>query len=101
MGFYNKMGVDLFETLSPPPVGNVEDLARARRILDTQICTRGNVGLDVLLNGTTDEVEKATMSVLEATKSYKHMVAASDYLFYDIPLENIITMVKTVDNYGK
>jgi uroporphyrinogen-III decarboxylase len=99
MGFYNEMGIDLFETLSPPPVGNVPDLSKARDILDDNMCTRGNIGLDLMLNGTVEEVEKATVEVLEATKGTKHMVAASDYLFYDIPLENARAIVDTVNNY--
>ncbi len=101
MGFYNQMGIDLFETLSPPPVGNVQDLAKAREVLDDNICTRGNIGLDLMLNGTVEEVEMATIEVLEATKGTKHIVAASDYLFYDIPLENAGTIVNTVENYTK
>ena len=101
MGFYNKMGIDLFETLSPPPVGNVKDLTAARKILDPQMCTRGNVGLDILLNGSAEQVVQATLDVLAATSGSKHMVAASDYLFYDIPLENVKAMVSTVKDYSK
>lgn len=100
MGLYNRMGIDLFETLSPPPVGNVESLSKAREVLPTDICTRGNVGLDVLLEGTVQEVAEKTIEVLEATKGYKHMVAASDYLFYDIPIENVLTMVETVKSWS-
>ena len=61
------MGIDLFETLSPPPVGNVADLAEARKIIDPKICTRGNVGLDILLNGSETEIEQETIKVLEET----------------------------------
>ncbi len=96
MGLYNEMGIDLFETLSPPPVGNVKDLRKAREVLPPDICTRGNIGLDVLLQGSVDDVRAATIAVLEATRGYKNMVAASDYLFYDIPVENVTTIVKTV-----
>jgi hypothetical protein len=99
-GFYNRMGIDLFETLSPPPVGNVEDLNKAREICDSRMCTRGNVGLDVLLNGSKEQVAQATEEVIKATEGSKHMVAASDYLFYDIPLENAQTIVETVQNYA-
>ncbi|MFI4912142.1 MAG: uroporphyrinogen decarboxylase family protein [Sedimentisphaeraceae bacterium JB056] len=99
MGLYNRMGIDLFETLSPPPVGNVESLQKAREILPEKICTRGNVGLDVLLDGSVDDVKEKTIEVLEATKGFKHMVAASDYLFYDIPFENVKAMVETVRNF--
>ncbi len=98
-GCYSELGIDLFETLSPPPVGNA-DLRKARQeILPGEMCTRGNIGLDVLLNGSQEEVEKATLEVLEVTKGYKHMTAASDYLFYDIPLENAKKVVETVENY--
>ena len=99
MGFYNEMKLDLFETLSPPPVGNVADLAKARKILDSKMCTRGNIGLDVLLTGTKEDVETETLRILEATKGTKHMVAASDYLFYDIPVENAKAVVDTVRHY--
>jgi len=91
--------MELFETLSPPPVGNVEDLKAAREHLPEDMCTRGNIGLDVLLNGTVEQVEEATINIIEATKGHKHMVAASDYLFYDIPLENVQAIVKTAENY--
>ncbi len=98
-GFYNRMGIDLFETLSPPPVGNVADLKKAREFLPREMCTRGNIGLDILLNGSREQVEQETLRILEATKGYKHMVAASDYMFYEIPLENVKTVVETVRNY--
>jgi len=100
MGFYNQMGLDLFETLSGPPVGNVEDLGQARRILPKDMCTRGNIGLDLLLQGSRDEVEATTISVLDSTRGSKHMVAASDYLFYDVPLENLQVVVQTVEEYS-
>lgn len=100
-GYYNQMGIDLFETLSPPPVGNVENLAQARSVLDPQICTRGNIGLDVLLNGGIEDIKKVTIAILEATSGSKHIVGASDYLPYDIPLENVKTVIRTVKEYGK
>jgi len=101
MGYYGRMGIDLFETLSPPPVGNVISLAEARRGLPETMCTRGNIGLDVLLTGSVHDVEQTTLAVIEATKGYKHIVAASDYLFYDIPLENARAVVETVETYNK
>lgn len=97
MGYYGQMGPDLFETLSPPPVGNVESLAEARAKLPAEMCTRGNIGLDILLTGTPDDARRAAESVLRATQGHKHMVAASDYLFYDIPLENVRAVVETVE----
>jgi len=96
MGYYNRMGIDVFETLSPPPVGNVASLKDAMSEIDPEICTRGNVGLDVLLNGTPETVRSVTQEVLSATAGRKHIVAASDYLFYDIPEENVHAMADVV-----
>jgi len=56
-------------------------------------------GLDILLMGSRRDVENATIKVMEATAGTKHIVAASDYLLYDIPLENVNTVVKTAREY--
>ncbi|MFA5863925.1 MAG: uroporphyrinogen decarboxylase family protein [Phycisphaerae bacterium] len=96
MGFYNRMGIDLFETLSPPPVGNISSLTDALEKIDPAICTRGNLGLDVLLNSTPEIVRQKTLEIMEATRNRKHIVAASDYLFYQIPEENVRAMVDAV-----
>jgi hypothetical protein len=96
LGFYNEMGLDLFETLSPPPVGNVQSLAEAMTKLDPAICTRGNLGLDVLLNGTPEDVRRGTETILRETAGRKHLVAAGDYLFYATPEANIAAMAETV-----
>jgi hypothetical protein len=100
MGFYNRMGIDLFETLSPPPVGNVVSLKDALQKIDPAICTRGNIGLDVLLNGTAEQVRAKALEVLEASRGRKHMVAASDYLFYHTPEENIHAMAAAVREFN-
>lgn len=99
MGFYNRMGLDLFETLSPPPVGNVELLSDALEKLDPGICTRGNLGLDILLEACPETVKEKTLEILDETAGRKHMVAASDYLFYEVPEENIHAMATTVSNF--
>jgi len=92
-GYYNQMGIDLFETLSPPPVGNVVSIADALSKIDSNICTRGNLGLDVLLNSTPEIVREKTLEIINQSKGRKHIVAASDYLFYDTPIENVQAMV--------
>jgi hypothetical protein len=100
MGFYNRMGIDLFETLSPPPVGNVKSIGDALSKLDDRICTRGNVGLDVLLNGTAEDVRAKILEILKASVGRKHIVAASDYLFYNTPEENVRVMAETVKAFA-
>ena len=96
MGYYNKMGMDLFETISPQPVGNIISFEDAFSKIDPQICTRGNIGLNVLLNENTEVVKEMAYKIMKAAKGRKHMVAASDYLFYNVPAENIHAMAEAV-----
>jgi hypothetical protein len=100
LGFYNEMGIDLFETLSPPPVGNVASLADAMQKIDAAICTRGNLGLDVLLQADAAAVRDAVFRILDDTAGRKHMVAASDYLLYDVPEENVHAMASAVREWS-
>ncbi len=101
MGFYNRMGIDLFETLSPPPVGNIKSLADALAKLDPGICTRGNVGLDILLDANPERVRQNVCLVVEAAAGRKHMVAASDYLFYQVLEENVIAMTQAANDAAR
>ena len=68
-GYFNEMGIDLFETLSMPPVGNVESLADALSKLDPKICTRGNIGLDLLINETPERIEQECFTALKPPKA--------------------------------
>ena len=99
MGYYNQWGVDCFETLSMPPVGNVKSLADALSKLDESICVRGNIGLDSLLSCTPGEIEELCFKALEDSEGRKHILAASDYLFYNIPEENVRAMCDSVKKY--
>lgn len=100
-GYYNEMGIDLFETLSEKPVGNIISLEDAFTKLDPSICTRGNLGLDKLLNCTPEEIKEECMKILDiaSRKQRKHILAASDYLFYDIPENNIHAMCDAVKEF--
>lgn len=100
MGYYNKMGIDLFETLSAPPVGNIKSIDDALSKIDDKICTRGNIGLDLLLNATPNEVYDVTCDLIEKTNGRKHIIAASDYLYYDIKIENVMAMSDAVSDYN-
>lgn len=98
-GYYNQMGIDLFETLSPAPEGNILSLADALSKIDPSICTRGNVSMSLLLNGTPAEVRDSVFEIMDAAKGRKHIVAASDYLMYDVPEENVIALCNAVEEY--
>lgn len=103
MGYYNQMGIDLFETLSEPPVGNVRSIGDAFSKLDARLCTRGNVGLDALMNETPAQVRERSLRILEAAKKAgrKHLLAASDYIFYQTKEENLIAMTEAVREFNR
>lgn len=99
MGYYNQFGIDCFETLSMPPVGNVKSLADALSKLDPSICVRGNIGLDRLLNCTAEEVEELCFTALREAEGRKFILAASDYLFYDTPEDNVAALCGSIQKY--
>lgn len=102
MGYYNQMGIDLFETLSPPPVGNVKSIEDAFSKLSAEICTRGNIGLDALLHDKPEQIYEKAWHILEMAKSMgrKHILAASDYMFYDTKIENVHAMCRAVKDFN-
>lgn len=100
-GYYNQMGIDLFETLSEPPVGNVKSIEDAFDKLDASICTRGNLGLDVMLRESEEEIARRCHEILEKAekRGRKHILAASDYLFYDTPEANVHAMCRAAREF--
>ncbi|MBQ4354874.1 MAG: hypothetical protein IJC71_08280 [Clostridia bacterium] len=103
MGYYNRMGIDLFETLSGYPVGNVKSMEDAFSKLDENICTRGNIGLDALLNDTPEEIYEKSRHILETAKRMgrKHILGASDYMFYYTKEENVEAMCRAVRDFNR
>ena len=88
-GFFNEIGMDLVETLAPPPSGTVDDLRKARSSIDRSIVTKGNIDLGLLLEGNPEACAAATREVLDATAGYPHIVGAADAILYGTPEENV------------
>lgn len=101
-GYYNQMGIDLFETLSEAPVGNVKSIEDAFSKLDPAICTRGNIGLDRLMNDTPEQIRELSLHILETAHRMgrKHILAASDYMFYQTKVENVHAMCAAVREFN-
>lgn len=103
MGYYNRMGIDLFETLSMPPVGNVKSIEDAFSKLDERICTRGNIGLDRLMQDSPEQIRELSLHILETAKRMgrKHILAASDYMFYETSVDNVHAMCAAVREFNE
>ena len=71
--------------------------------LSENICTRGNIALDALLLNTPEQIYEKSWTILEAAKRMgrKHILAASDYLFYDTKIENVHAMCRAVRDFNE
>ena len=88
-GLYNELSPSCLETLAPPPAGDIDDLRTYRKMLDSAICTKGNIDVGFLLHASVEEAKDATAEVIEATKGFRHMVGTGDDVYYGTPLENL------------
>ncbi|MHB1456971.1 MAG: uroporphyrinogen decarboxylase family protein [Armatimonadota bacterium] len=97
-GFYNKLGVDVIETISSPPSGD-NDLAESRRYIDKSICTKGNLDLGLLRDSTPDQVMQATRTMVDAVRGYPHIFSTADAVLPGTPPENYIAFIRTAREY--
>ena len=93
-GTFNTLGADVIETIAPPPEGD-NDLAESRRALDPGICTKGNLNLRILRDGTPDEIVAATRGIVAAVRGIPHVFSTADGVLPGTPPENFITFVRT------
>jgi len=98
-GTYNHLLPDLFETLAPPTMGELEDLRWAREQLDKRICTRGNMDLEFLKTSTPQQVAQQAAEILKETEGYRHIVATADEMLTGTPTENVRAMVQGTLSY--
>ena len=93
-GTFNRLGADVIETLSPPPEGD-NDLAESRRYLNADICTKGNLSLPLLRDGSVERVVQETRKMVEATRGYAHIFSTADAVLLGTPPENLVAFVRT------
>ncbi|MBN1350332.1 hypothetical protein JXJ21_13035 [candidate division KSB1 bacterium] len=95
-------GVDIIETLSPPPVGDV-DLARAKEIARGKSCLKGNIDIvNVIRLGTAKLVEEKVEAAIACCKSGGGFIlATSDSIRDGSPLENVKRFFEAGRKYGK
>jgi uroporphyrinogen-III decarboxylase len=93
-GVFNRLGADIIETVAPPPEGD-NDIAESRRYIDATICTKGNLNLGLLRDGSPDEVVDATRRLIAAVRDFPHIFSTADAVLPGTPPENLIAFVET------
>lgn len=102
MHLYNKMNMNAWGYLTPPPYGDV-DLDKALDLINKDIVLIGNIDqVDFLVKATTEEIEERVSKVLEKVKPRGNFIlSTTDWFFDDTPFENIKSFTKAGYEYGK
>jgi uroporphyrinogen decarboxylase-like protein len=99
-GFFDRLGADVIETVAPPPEGD-NDLAESRRNMAPSICTKGNMNLTLLRDGTPGDITAVAQRIAEAVKGFLHIFSTADAVLTGTSPENFIAMVQGYREYGK
>jgi hypothetical protein len=101
LGAYVDAGADVVETLTPPPVGDV-DLGEAKRLYGAQTCLKGYVDLlYVIKMGSADLVAQTVREAIEiAAPGGGFILGTSDSIRDGTPIENVRTYFDTAHRYG-
>lgn len=92
-GRFNRFAPDVLETIAPPPEGDNE-LAESRRAVDPAICTKGNLSLGTLRDGTVSDVVRQTGALIDAVRGFRHIHSTADGVLPGTPPENFIAFVR-------
>ena len=101
MGVYRDMDIDVLETLSHPPVGDLDDLQGARARLGRDITTRGAVNVDLFYSKDHNSLRDRIRTVLKETEGYRHMIGDSNDTYPPYPRENILAFVDEAKQCGQ
>ena len=93
-GRFDLLGADVIETLAPPPEGD-NDLGESRRHLSPGICSKGNLSLGLLRDGSAEEVVEATRHMVRAVRGYAHVHSTADAVYAETPAVNFVAFVQT------
>jgi uroporphyrinogen-III decarboxylase len=94
-------GVDVFETLTPPPVGDV-DLAEVKKRMGDRVCLKGYGDLlYVIKMGTPEKVRTMVKEAMEVAGPIGFIFGTSDSIREGTPAENVRAYYQAALKYGK
>jgi len=93
-------GIDVLQTLCPPPVGDV-NLAEAKRRIGGRVCLMGHVDLlYVIQRGTPELIEETVRKAIETAGPTGFILGTSDSIRNGTPLENVQAYFAAAKKYG-
>ena len=98
---YKKLGVKWVEPFSPYPLGDA-DLAKAKEIINgAYVITGGIDQVNILQNGTIEDVKKTTEETIKIGKpGGKFILQTADFIEYGTPIENVEAYVETAMQFA-
>jgi uroporphyrinogen-III decarboxylase len=94
-GVFNTLGADVIETIAPPPEGD-NDLVESRASIDRSICTKGNLNLRLLRDGSPADIAKQASKIVNDVRGYAHIYSTADGVLQGTKPENFVTFVKAM-----
>jgi hypothetical protein len=91
-GIFNTLGADVIETIAPPPEGD-NNLAESRRFVDRSICTKGNLNLRLLRDGSPDQITEEVQCMVASVRGYAHIYSTADGVLPGTRPENFLAFV--------
>lgn len=89
-GRINALKPTWFETFSALPCGNNRSLKESLEWLDPDIISKGNLSLEILRNGTPEQIESAVHDIIEQSNGRRHIIGQADStILSGTPVENI------------
>ena len=92
-----KSGIDMIESISPPPTGNIE-LWEARKMLPENIGLIGGIEPTVFLNSSLKQLEEYVYKLLSKMKGTRYILANSDSCPPGVELEKFRLVTSLVRN---
>ena len=98
---WKRIGVDVVNTLPPPPVGDV-DMAEAKRLVGDRICLMGNIDLHYAIKlMKPDEIRDVVRRTMEAAApGGRFILSTSDSIRDGTPVENVRAYMEAGREFG-
>lgn len=99
---YKALGVRMVEPFSPPPLGDANLAAAKVAVKGEYVMLSGIDQVNVLQNGTVEQVRQVTREAMEAGKpGGKFIMQPVDFLEYGTPVENVAAYVQTAVEHAQ
>jgi uroporphyrinogen decarboxylase len=93
-------GIDVLQTLTPPPVGDV-DLAEVKKRIGRRVCLMGYVDLlYVIQRGTPELIDRTVHEAIETAGPTGFILGTSDSIRDGTPVENVHAYFDAARKYG-